>query len=89
MKGKWGKLSKKATKNAKAKAPKSGATPTMTDGKKSALDYLDAIDDPDLMKPILSLALPSKILLFKIMRACIAVKKKEDLWMFVNPLGLF
>ncbi len=56
----------------------------MTDVKKEAIDYLDAIDDVDIMKPILSLALPSRILLFKIMRACIAVRKKEDLWMYVE-----
>ena len=59
----------------------------MTAAKHMALDYLESIDDPELMKPILSLALPSKILLFKMMRACIDVKKKQDLWMYVNPFA--
>ena len=56
----------------------------MTESKQMALQYLDAIDDVECMKPILSLALPSRILLFKIMRACIAVRKPEDLWMYVQ-----
>lgn len=59
----------------------------INDNKQLALDYLDAIDDPDLMKPILSLALPSKILLFKIMRACVGVSRKQDVWMYVDPLA--
>lgn len=59
----------------------------MTDAKKMALDYLEDIDDPEQMKPILSLALPSKILLFKMMRACIDVKRKKDLWMYVDPFA--
>jgi hypothetical protein len=75
-KGKWRKLAKKSA--AKVQGPK------MSDAKKMALDYLDAIDDVDVMKPILSLALPSRILFFKIMRACIAVKQKEHLWMYVH-----
>ena len=49
-----------------------------------ALDYLDAVDDGDVMKPILSLAFPSRILLFKIMLTCIDFKQKEYLWMYVH-----
>ena len=50
-----------------------------------AMNYLDDInDDSDLMKPILSLALPSRILLFKIMRASVGVKKISDLWMYID-----
>jgi hypothetical protein len=46
--------------------------------------YLDDIDDVELMKPILSMCLPSRILLFKIMRATVGCKTKEDLWMYID-----
>ena len=80
-KGKWG---KKGKKKERAKSPEPS---TMSEAKQMAIEYLEAIDDPELMKPILSLALPSRILLFKIMRACIAVRRKSDLWMYVDPFA--
>ena len=49
-----------------------------------ALVYVDEIANADLMKPILSFAIPSRILLFKIMRACIAVENVEDLWIYLD-----
>ena len=82
-KSKWKKLGKKTKCTSSSLIQ---AVP-VTDNKQLALDYLDAIDDPDLMKPILSLALPSKILLFKIMRASVGVTRKQDLWMYVDPLA--
>lgn len=81
----------KGSKKNKKKAEKLAAQNVKNqnaDNKQMALDYLDAIDDPELMKPILSLALPSQILLFKMMRACIAVKRIEDLWMYVHQFSM-
>ena len=55
------------------------------ESKQAAMNYLDDInDDADFMKPILSLAFPSRILLFKIMRASVGIKKVNDLWMFID-----
>lgn len=78
---------KKGKKSKKKQQPAEDKVPTSYDSnnsKQQALQYLDEIDDVDLMKPILSLAFPSRILMFKIMRACIAVKHVDNLWMYLN-----
>ena len=49
-----------------------------------ALVYVDEIANAELMKPILSFAIPSRILLFKMMRACIGVNNVQDLWIYIH-----
>lgn len=40
------------------------------------------------VKPVFSLILPSDIIMFKMMRACIAVNSTTDLWIY-NSKNLF
>ena len=68
-------IKRKKNKKGKSKAHSDdNAHYDSNNAKQMALNYLDEIDDSELMKPILSMAFPSRILLFKIMRACISVK---------------
>ena len=57
--------------------------PVALQKQKAALNYVLSIEGEQAgVKKMVSFVLPSKAVIVKIMRACIAVKHPKDLWMY-------
>lgn len=52
---------------------------------KKALEFARNLDGGAGIKKILSIVLPVRIMMIKMMRACIDVKSPKDLWMYNEP----
>ena len=51
----------------------------------AAKEYMtQLVENPDKVKYVYSIALPSEVLMFKMMRASVGVKKVSELWFFMG-----
>lgn len=52
--------------------------------------YVDTIaDNLEHIRHVYALAIPSDLLMFNIMRACVGIKDKKDLWFYEERLHRF